>query len=150
MWRFAPRCLIAAFVAFSAPAHAFEVTGTKGTSVTATPLETFAKPWAMTFLPDGKALVTEKGGAIWLLAKDGRKIGQVTGQPEVRARGQGGLGDIILHPNYTSGWSTFRMLSATRRILRVVARRYSAPLCRSMQEAVASARMRSSGVKARR
>ena len=102
MWRFVPRSLIAVFVAFAAPAHAFEITGTKGTTLSATPLETFAKPWAMTFLPDGKALVTEKGGAMWLLAQDGRKIGPVKGGPSVRARGQGGLGDVILHPNYAS------------------------------------------------
>ena len=46
MWRFVPRCLIAAFVAFATPAHAFEITGTKGTTLSAMPLETFAKPWA--------------------------------------------------------------------------------------------------------
>ena len=101
-WRVSPRYLLAALVAFSTPVQAFEVKGTSGRTITATPLETFEKPWAMTFLPDGKALVTEKGGAIWLLAHDGRKIGQVTGAPEVRARGQGGMGDVILHPNYAS------------------------------------------------
>jgi len=100
--RWLHRFLALAFVAFSLPAQAFDITGTKGTTLIAEPLATFSKPWAMTFLPDGKALVTEKGGTIWLLTRDGEKIGKVTGQPEVRAKGQGGLGDIILHPNYAS------------------------------------------------
>jgi len=54
----------------------------------------------MTIMPDGRMLVTEKGGAIWLLAKDGEKLGKITGAPDVTARGQGGLGDIILHPDF--------------------------------------------------
>lgn len=91
----------------SAPAEAapdarpgFDVTGTDGTVVRAEILETFNSPWAMTFLPDGRALVTEKGGAIWLVNSDGSKAGQVSGGPTVEERGQGGLGDLILHPDY--------------------------------------------------
>ncbi|MBK8197080.1 MAG: PQQ-dependent sugar dehydrogenase [Acidobacteria bacterium] len=80
----------------------FVVTGTKGTPLRAVELATFDSPWAMTFLPDGRALVTEKGGAIWLLDADGSKAGQVSGGPRVEARGQGGLGDIILHPDFAS------------------------------------------------
>lgn len=57
----------------------FVVTGTKGTPLRAVELATFDSPWAMTFLPDGRALVTEKGGAIWLLDADGSKAGQVSG-----------------------------------------------------------------------
>lgn len=78
----------------------FEVTGSKGTQIRAVPLERFDSPWAMTFLPDGRALVTEKGGKIWLLGADGKKLGEVTGTPDVDAQGQGGLGDIILHPDF--------------------------------------------------
>jgi len=102
MPRFSIRVFFAALVALAAPAHAFEITGTSGTKLTATPLETFSRPWAMTFLPDGSALVTEKGGTIWLIDADGRKKGEIVGGPEVRARGQGGLGDIILHPEFAS------------------------------------------------
>lgn len=84
------------------PEGAFTVTGTDGSVIRAVPLESFNEAWAMTFLPDGRALVTEKGGAIWLLAADGRKAGQITGGPQVDARGQGGLGDVILHPDFAS------------------------------------------------
>lgn len=80
--------------------EAFTVTGSDGVVLTATPLETFSNPWAMTFLPDGRAVVTEKGGVIWLLNADGSKAGQITGGPEVTARGQGGLGDFIAAPNF--------------------------------------------------
>lgn len=78
----------------------FEVTGTDGAVIRAEILTAFDSPWAMSLLPDGRALVTEKGGKIWLLNPDGSKAGQVTGGPDVEARGQGGLGDIILHPDY--------------------------------------------------
>jgi aldose sugar dehydrogenase len=59
--------------------------------------------WGMTFLPDGSMLITEKSGEI-IHFKDGNKQ-QITGGPEVYVRGQGGLLDIILHPNYEeNGW----------------------------------------------
>lgn len=59
--------------------------------------------WGMTFLPDGSMIITEKSGEI-IHFKDGEKQ-QLTGGPEVYQRGQGGLLDIILHPNYEeNGW----------------------------------------------
>lgn len=83
-----------------ATADSFLVTGTDGAALSATPLATFDAPWAMAFLPDGRAVVTEKGGAIWLLNTDGTRAGAITGGPSVAARGQGGLGDFILHPDF--------------------------------------------------
>jgi glucose/arabinose dehydrogenase len=56
----------------------------------------------MAFLPDGRALVTLQAGTIWLLKADGTKAGKVTGGPDVEAKGQGGLGDIILHPDFAT------------------------------------------------
>ncbi len=66
----------------------------------------FNEPWAMTFLPDGRLLVTEKKGALKLVAlgktpKD-NKVGDVTGVPEVAYGGQGGFGDVVLHPQFAS------------------------------------------------
>lgn len=59
----------------------------------------FKEPWAMTFLPDGRLLVTEKAGHLKLVTLDG-KSGEITGVPEVAHGGQGGLGDVVLHPDF--------------------------------------------------
>lgn len=66
----------------------------------ATPVTTFDEPWAMTFLPDGRLLVTEKKGVLLVATQDGRKSGPVSGVPDVDYGGQGGLGDVVLHPDF--------------------------------------------------
>ena len=55
-------------------------------------------PWAMTWLPDGRMLVTERPGRLRIVAKDGTLSAPVTGLPAVDARGQGGLLDVALSP----------------------------------------------------
>jgi len=64
-------------------------------------IATFNEPWAMTFLPDGRLLVTEKKGRLLLVSQDGRTTTNIAGVPEVEYGGQGGLGDIVLHPDFT-------------------------------------------------
>lgn len=60
-------------------------------------------PWGMAFLPDNSMLVTEKSGKI-IHFKDGKKT-EIKNVPEVYQRGQGGLLDIELHPDYeNNGW----------------------------------------------
>ncbi|RAV30326.1 PQQ-dependent sugar dehydrogenase [Sinomicrobium soli] len=60
-------------------------------------------PWGIAFLPDGDMLVTERSGKIYRI-RDGQKT-EIKGVPEVYARGQGGLMDIVLHPLYEkNGW----------------------------------------------
>ncbi|WP_396148578.1 PQQ-dependent sugar dehydrogenase [Flavobacterium sp.] len=62
-----------------------------------------AIPWGMTWLPDGSMLVTEKSGIIYHV-KNKTKT-EITNVPKVVARGQGGLLDIAVHPNYAqNGW----------------------------------------------
>jgi len=62
-------------------------------------------PWAVAILPNGDMLVTERGGTLRLVHNgklDPTPIGDV---PEVLAKGQGGLLDVVLHPNYArNGW----------------------------------------------
>lgn len=58
------------------------------------------QPWAMTFLPDGRLLVSEKQGALKLVDVSSGKIGDVGGVPEVDYGGQGGFGDVVLHPEF--------------------------------------------------
>ena len=60
-------------------------------------------PWGMAFLPDGSMLITEKTGEL-IHFKNGVKT-NIDGLPEIYVRGQGGLMDIKLHPNYkNNGW----------------------------------------------
>src|SRR5512147_2381313 len=66
-----------------------------------TPIVKLDEPWTMTFLPDGRLLVTEKKGRLRVVTTDGR-VGNVTGVPEVDYGGQGGLGDVVLHPKFAS------------------------------------------------
>jgi glucose/arabinose dehydrogenase len=66
-----------------------------------TPVTSFAEPWALEFLPDGRLLVTEKGGTIQLVTQSGEKT-EVAGAPEIDYFFQGGLGDIKIHPNFSN------------------------------------------------
>jgi glucose/arabinose dehydrogenase len=58
--------------------------------------------WGMTFLPDGKMLVTERPGRLRVVGTDGKLSEPVTGLPPVDARGQGGLLDVALDPNFAT------------------------------------------------
>ena len=67
-----------------------------------TALGTFNEPWAMTFLPGSSdMLITEKPGRLLLRGANGRSV-PVSGVPAVSYAGQGGLGDVVLHPNFRS------------------------------------------------
>ena len=57
-------------------------------------------PWALQFLPDGRILVTERPGRLRIVEKDGRLSPPLGGVPEVAARGQGGLLDVALDPDF--------------------------------------------------
>lgn len=63
-------------------------------------------PWAITFLPDGRMLVTERAGRLRVIRADGRLLDEpVSGIPEAFVASQGGLMEILLHPDYpTNGW----------------------------------------------
>jgi glucose/arabinose dehydrogenase len=62
-------------------------------------------PWAMTFLPNGDVLVTERPGKLRIVKQGKLNPKEILGIPKVHYRGQGGLLDIALHPNYKeNGW----------------------------------------------
>jgi aldose sugar dehydrogenase len=60
----------------------------------------FQNPWSVAFLPDGKMLVTERPGRLRVVSAEGTKSEPVAGLPAVDARGQGGLLDVSLDPDF--------------------------------------------------
>ncbi|MGH6763853.1 MAG: PQQ-dependent sugar dehydrogenase [Phyllobacterium sp.] len=81
------------------PLHAEEYQADGLTVSTETIVEGLASPWALAFLPDGALLVTERGGTMRIIA-DGKKSAPIAGVPKVFARGQGGLLDVALAPDF--------------------------------------------------
>jgi aldose sugar dehydrogenase len=64
-----------------------------------TKVATFNLPWRLAFLPDGRMLITEKVGPIWLVTQTGEKT-PVANVPPVLAQGQGGMLGVFLSPHY--------------------------------------------------
>ncbi|HWW63405.1 MAG TPA: PQQ-dependent sugar dehydrogenase [Sphingomonadaceae bacterium] len=100
MKRIWPLLLVAATPA-TAQINAGNLAPTPDKPFTVTRVTTFNMPWRMAFLPDGRMLVTEKPGKVWLATQQGEKI-EVTGVPAVLFQGQGGLLGIYVAPTYAS------------------------------------------------
>ncbi|MEL7302685.1 MAG: PQQ-dependent sugar dehydrogenase, partial [Pseudomonadota bacterium] len=94
----ATAALITAVWSAPASAETFDIKG-KTTTLEAEVVTSFDQPWAMTFLPDGDMLVTTRPGKLFLTSQSGEKS-EVQGTFEVAYGGQGGLGDVILHPQF--------------------------------------------------
>ncbi len=90
---------IAALAATAARGETFVIEGSAGSKMTATAVADFDQPWAMTFLSDTELLVTTKPGKLYLTSTDG-EVREVSGVPQVAFGGQGGLGDVVPHPDY--------------------------------------------------
>jgi glucose/arabinose dehydrogenase len=73
---------------------------------TMTQVATFNLPWRIAFLPDGRMLITEKPGAVWLVTQQGAKTA-VANVPAVLHQGQGGLLGIFLSPRYATDRSVY-------------------------------------------
>ena len=63
--------------------------------------------WALEFLPDGRKLVTVKSGALRIIGQDGALGPDISGVPAVDARGQGGLLDVALSPDFDTDHRVF-------------------------------------------
>ncbi len=57
-------------------------------------------PWGLAFLPDGRMLVSERAGRLRIVSGDGKLGAPLGGLPRIAARGQGGLLDVALDPNF--------------------------------------------------
>lgn len=91
-----------------ARAEAAQTNAPKPAAPTPVTTQTVAKglahPWGLQFLPDGRMLVTERPGRLRVVTREGNIGEPVSGVPAVAARGQGGLLDVALAPDYaTSG-----------------------------------------------
>lgn len=64
------------------------------------PITSFDEPWAMAFLPDGRMLVTEQKGSLFIVTQAGEKSRPVSGVPDVAYGGQGGFADVAIHPDF--------------------------------------------------
>ncbi len=71
-----------------------------------TTVTTMSFPWRIAFLPDGRMLITEKTGPIWLVSQQGAKL-PVKNVPAVEYGGQGGMLGIYLSPNYATDKSVY-------------------------------------------
>lgn len=69
---------------------------------TMTTTSTFELPWRIAFLPDGRMLVTEKVGPVWLVSAQGEKISPVGNTPAVYWQGQNGMHGVFLSPRYST------------------------------------------------
>ncbi len=71
-----------------------------------TQVTTLNLPWRIAFLPDGRMLITEKVGPVWVVTQQGEKT-PVANVPAVLAKGQGGMLGIYLSPHYAKDHSVY-------------------------------------------
>lgn len=83
-----------------APEQARAVASVQGQATLTVVAGGLSHPWAVAPLPEGGFLVTERGGALRRIAADGTVSAPLAGVPEVAARGQGGLLDVALAPDF--------------------------------------------------
>src|SRR5262245_53378040 len=67
---------------------------------------TFTLPWRIAFLPDGRMLITEKVGPVWLVTQQGQKT-IVGNTPPVYWQGQNGMLGVFTSPNYATDQSIY-------------------------------------------
>src|SRR6185369_6608780 len=68
---------------------------------------TFELPWRIAFLPDGRMLITEKVGPVWLVSAKGEKVAPVTGTPAVYWQGQSGMLGVYVSPTYVTDQTVY-------------------------------------------
>ncbi len=74
---------------------------------TMTTASTFELPWRLAFLPDGRMLITEKVGPVWLVSAQGQKISPVANTPAVYWQNQNGMLGVFVSPHYATDQSIY-------------------------------------------
>ncbi len=90
----------------SAQVNAGEQTSDPNLPFTVTQVTTLRLPWRIAFLPDGRMLITEKIGALWLVTQQGAKT-PVANVPAVLWQGQGGMLGVYLSPHYAKDHNVY-------------------------------------------
>src|SRR5580658_7447933 len=102
----APLLLTLASVAAWAQVNMGEQKPEASLPFTMTTVSTFELPWRIAFLPDGRMLITEKVGPVWLVSQKGDKI-PVANTPPVYWQGQNGMLGVFLSPHYATDQSIY-------------------------------------------
>lgn len=90
------------------PAAAEQAPSQHGALEVVTVAEGLEHPWGLAFLPDGRRLVTERPGRLRIIDAEGNVSEPVSGLPEIYVRGQGGLLDVVVDPDFaTTPWIYF-------------------------------------------
>ncbi|WP_213997124.1 PQQ-dependent sugar dehydrogenase [Arsukibacterium sp.] len=100
----------AVLLAFSSGLHAQQTTEIKSEKATLqldVVSEGLEHPWGLAFLADGKMLVTERAGRMRYVNADGSLSKPISGLPDITVAGQGGLLDIVLHPQFNQNNQIF-------------------------------------------
>ena len=99
-------CLAMASSGALAQVNAGEQKSDPNLPFTVTQVTTLNLPWKIAFLPDGRMLITEKVGGLWLVTQQGEKT-QVANIPAVLWQGQGGMLGIYLSPHYATDHNVY-------------------------------------------
>jgi glucose/arabinose dehydrogenase len=94
--------LVPVALAAASPLAAQEYPARRGPIRVVTVARGLEHPWGVAFLPDGRMLVTERPGRLRVVSADGTVSPPLSGVPEVRAGGQGGLLDVVLAPDFAT------------------------------------------------
>ncbi len=68
-------------------------------------------PWGMDFLPDGRYVVTERSGTLKVIEEEGEEVSEASGLPPIYASRQGGLLDVLVHPDWSMNGLIFLTFS---------------------------------------
>ena len=82
------------------------IVGNLGSKIRGEVVSTFSYPWSFSFLNNDHLLVATKPGKIWLMDSSGSKI-EVENMVSVEYGGQGGMGDVVPHPNYSENYNIY-------------------------------------------
>jgi aldose sugar dehydrogenase len=93
-------CAVVALIAPAAAQQPQRIKTEKAEVLVETVATGLSQPWGLAFLPDGRMLVTERPGRLRIVSANGQLSPPIAGLPRIAARGQGGLLDVALDPNF--------------------------------------------------